>query len=160
MIQMDTYNLSPFDVANWFVCNLDREAGDSITHLKLQKLLYYSQVWSIVLNKKIIFEDDFQAWAHGPVLPDVYHDYKEYGFNSIPSCECDNNIDDELEEVLKEVKRVYGEFSAKKLEDLTHSEDPWKEARGNLPSEAACNKIISKESLVSYYSKMYEEVQN
>ncbi len=159
-MEIISLGLTPFDVANWFVCNLDREAGDSITHLKLQKLIFYSQAWSLALNRTAIFEEDFQAWAHGPVLPEVYHAYKGFGFNSLPSCECENNINAEVEEILEEVKRVYGELSARKLEELTHSEDPWKEVRGTLPSEAACNKIISKESLVSYYSKMYEEVQN
>ena len=94
MAAIESYGLSPFDVANWFTCSLDREAGDSITHLKLQKLIYYSQAWSLALNGIALFEEDFEAWAHGPVIPEVYQEYKEYGFNALPSCECENRIED------------------------------------------------------------------
>ncbi len=124
MTEIKTHNLSPFDVANWFTCTIDREAGDSITHLKLQKLLYYAQAWSLVLNGKSLFAEDFEAWAHGPVIPSIYERYKEHGFDALPPCECENDIAGETEEVLKEVKRVYGELSGKKLERLTHSEAP------------------------------------
>jgi len=55
MDRIESYGLSPFDVANWFTCSLDREAGDSITHLKLQKLLYYAQAWSLALNGIALF---------------------------------------------------------------------------------------------------------
>ncbi len=94
MPQIQTYNLSPNDVANWFLCNIDREAGDSITHLKLQKLLYYAQAWSLVLKGKSLFEEDFEAWAHGPVLPSIFEQYKNMGFQALSYCECDNNVNE------------------------------------------------------------------
>lgn len=157
MKQIETYGLSPLDVANWFTCSLDREAGDSITHLKLQKLLYYAQAWSLALNSVALFEDDFEAWAHGPALPAVYQEYKDYGFDTIPSCECENKMEGDVEEVLKEVNRVYGELSAKKLEYLTHNEKPWVEARNGIASEKSSNAIITKESMLHFYSKLLNE---
>ena len=60
---LETFGLSPTDVANWFTCNIDREVGDSITHLKLQKLIYYAQAWSLALKGKTLFEEEIQAWA-------------------------------------------------------------------------------------------------
>jgi uncharacterized phage-associated protein len=154
---MDSFGLSPFDVANWFVCNVDREAGDSITHLKLQKLLYYAQAWTLVLKGKPLFDEDFEAWAHGPVLRTIYDSYKGYGFEALPSCSCENDITDDVAELLGEVDRVYGEKNAKYLEALTHSEIPWKFARGSLSSEERCNAIISKESMKSFYAQMLEQ---
>jgi uncharacterized phage-associated protein len=108
MERLESYGLSPFDVANWFTCSLDREAGDSITHLKLQKLLYYAQAWSLALNGIALFEDDFEAWAHIPVLPKVYQEYKDYGLNDLPSSGFENKFKADVEEVLIEVNREYG----------------------------------------------------
>ena len=49
-------------IADWFAGAIDREAGDSITHLKLQKLVYYAQAWFLALNDKPLFEEEMQAW--------------------------------------------------------------------------------------------------
>lgn len=154
MSNQETFHLSPFDVANWFTCTIDREAGDSITHLKLQKLIYYAQVWSIAIHKKSLFVEDFEAWSHGPVLPVVYRKFSEFGFQSLPSSECDDVITGDVEDILIEVKRVYGELSAKKLEELTHQENPWIQARNGLPLEVSCSNVISKDSILGFYSTL------
>lgn len=143
------------DVANWFICNIDRESGDSITHLKLQKMLYYAQAWSLVIIEKPLFNDEFEAWSHGPVLPNIYEKYKEHGYDTIPICDCnDNIIDSRIINLLLEVKSIYGEMSAKSLEELTHHESPWIIARGNRSKEERCNDIITKESMINYYSPL------
>ncbi|MCF0072106.1 DUF4065 domain-containing protein [Dyadobacter sp. CY261] len=156
MITIDSYKYKPSDIANWFLCHIDREAGDAITHLKLQKLLYYSQAWCIVLSGKSLFEEDFEAWSHGPVLPDIYHQYKHFGYDALPSCDCANSLASEAENVLQQVQRLYGEKSAKYLEELTHQESPWIEARAGLPLELRCSNVISKESMAGFYSKMLQ----
>lgn len=157
MKKTDSYNYKATDIANWFLCHIDRDAGDSITHLKLQKLLYYAQAWCMVLSGKSLFEDDFEAWSHGPVLPNIYNGYKRYGFEALPSCECGNNIQEDVEGILAEVQRVYGEKSAKYLGELTHHEAPWIEARNGLPLEVRCSNIISKENMRRFYSEMLQE---
>ena len=144
-------------MANWFICNIDRDAGDSITHLKLQKLLYYAQAWSLALYDKALFEDDFEAWAHGPVIPAIYEEYRDYGYDALPTCDCKNMVKGEAEDLLRDVKRVYGEHSAKFLEKLTHSEDPWKITRGNLAPEQRCNKHISKTLMRNYYKQKLKD---
>jgi len=143
------------DVANWFIAGIDRTVGDSITHLKLQKLVYYAQAWALVLIDKPLFDEDFEAWAHGPVARVVYDAFKHHGFNPIndPS-DAVPEFDEEALTVLNEVQRVYGERSAKRLEDLTHNERPWLDARGGLPDEAKCETIISKESMKEFYSDL------
>ena len=154
MKEIPSFNLSPFDVANWFICHIDREAGDSITHLKLQKLIYYTQAWALALKGTSIFQEDFEAWTHGPVIPLIYDHYKHYGFESIPVCECEDSVTAELEEILFEVQRVYGEKSARSLELLTHQETPWILARGHLPLEARCTTAISKNNMMEYYQSL------
>jgi uncharacterized phage-associated protein len=149
----------PTDIANWFLCSIDREAGDSITHLKLQKLVYYAQAWSLALNNKPLFEEDFQAWSHGPVVPSLFHRFKEFGWDAIPqpNDQTQLDLDKETTDLLEEIYEIYGEHSAKHLELLTHQEKPWKEARGSLAPEQKSETIISKKSLQDFYSEMYRK---
>lgn len=147
-------------IANWFLSQVDRESGDSITPLKLQKLLYYAQSWALALLDRPLFDDDFEAWAHGPVAPAIYGEYKSYGWNAIdvPADEVAIAEDDDRA-LLEEVYRVYGEKRAKTLEMLTHQEDPWKNARGGCEPEGICKNVISKESMKIYYKMKYEQAQ-
>lgn len=147
-------------IANWFLINTDRESGDSITHLKLQKLLYYAQAWYMVLTENkdepILFDERIEAWSHGPVVREIYNKYSEMRYNAIPRPEVDVELDEETEEILREVLRVYGKYEAKYLEELTHQEYPWKFTRGDLPLEARCTKEITRDIIVDFYRKMYE----
>jgi uncharacterized phage-associated protein len=114
------------DVAHYFVSLVDEDAGDSITNLKLQKLLYYAQGVHLALADEVLFRDRIEAWKHGPVVPDVYHYYKEHGGQSIPVERVNlEKYSKELRELLDEVNHVFGQFSALKLRAMTHSEPPW-----------------------------------
>jgi uncharacterized phage-associated protein len=149
---------SALDIAKWFLCNIDREAGASITHLKLQKLLYYAQAWYMVLSddERPLFRERIEAWTHGPVVREVYNNYSEYGYDNLPIPNECIELDAEEEEVLGEVLRVYGKFDAKYLEELTHQELPWKSTRGNLPLEARCVDEIPLPVIKDFYSEMYQ----
>ena len=59
------------------------EKGDTVSHKKLQKLLFYVEAWHLVNFGEPILNEDFQAWMHGPVVPELYHDLKEFGFNNL-----------------------------------------------------------------------------
>ena len=56
---------------------------EDITPLALQKALYYIQGFYYAFIKEFLFEDDCEAWVHGPVYRDVYKKYKEYRFDPI-----------------------------------------------------------------------------
>lgn len=146
---------SPEKIASWFLASIDREAGDSITHLKLQKLAYYAQAWALVILGHPLFEEDFQAWTHGPVLPSLYKKYGGNGWDALPAPESLPDIEDDAVTVLTEVKCIYGELSAKHLENLTHQEQPWREARGNLALEARCTNVIKKTVMKAFYTDVY-----
>jgi uncharacterized phage-associated protein len=62
-----------------------------------------------------------------------------------------------LRKLLFDILNSYGDLSAKHLEELTHSETPWREARGNLPIEVRSNNIISKTIMQEYYRRLIEE---
>lgn len=152
---------SALDVARYFLCKLDREAGDTISPLKLQKLVYYAQAWSLVFRNQPIFYQDIEAWVHGPVVREVWNEYQDYKYRDIPEptdfIEI-NFAEDEIE-VLEEVWSAYGEFSARHLEELTHSEKPWIEARKGLEPASNSTNIISHDQMKNYYGSLVDEVE-
>jgi uncharacterized phage-associated protein len=119
-------------VAEYFLASVDEDAGDSITNLKLQKLLYYAQGFHLAIYDKPLFWESIKKWAHGPVVPQAYHAYKEYGSQAIPVTQINPHDYSEQEtELLNEIYSVYGQFSATKLRSMTHQEPPWADAPDN-----------------------------
>ena len=145
--------VSVFEVAKWF---LSRE---SMTHKKLQKLCYYAQAWHCALLDKPLFDSEIQAWIHGPVIPELYRVYSETRWIKIPKSEQEVTFDESTTELLEAVYNTYGGLTGNQLERLTHSEQPWQEARGTLKPFEACENIISVEKMKEYYVKKYEESQ-
>lgn len=146
----------PHAIATWFINRVERDAGDDITHLKLQKLLYYAQAWHLANYGKPLFDEEMAAWTHGPVVESIWHKYKRFTWESLPPETVTAKVEAETARFLEAVYRSYGPFTAKALEGMTHGEPPWKEARGNLPIEAKCTTPISKESMQRYYSQLIE----
>lgn len=155
---MASQSYTPLQIANWFLAHIARDAGDVITHLKLQKLVYYAQAWSLAARGKPLFNEDFQAWAHGPVAPSLFRAFRAYGMEPIPAPASVPRLDAETVELLTEVLEVYGEHSARKLEQLTHREQPWRDARGDLAPEARSDAVISKAAMQRYYSELSRQL--
>lgn len=143
----------PLEIAKWFVNRVDRESGDDMTPLKLQKLMYYAQSWWLANYNESLFEEDMQAWTHGPVVPSVYQEYKSNGYSPIDKIENYSFPYNEIEDYLDKVYTTYARHSAKRLEKQTHEEDPWRNTRGELPIEARCEDAIDKIEIRDYYSK-------
>ena len=121
------------DVAQLFLRLSEPEVGDLISNLKLQKLVYYAQGFHIALYDKPFFEDPIVAWEHGPVVEELYHEYKQHGGNAIPVPDEDISTEftEEHIELISEIRQIYGQFSAWKLRNMTHSESPWIETPKN-----------------------------
>lgn len=132
--------LSCHDVAKYFLSLADEDAGDLISNLKLQKLVYYAQGFHLAIYDEPLFSEPIEAWTHGPVVPDLYHAYKEYGsgFIPIPKDLDDSIYSDKAKELLDDVYAVYGQFSAWKLRNMTHEEAPWRDyqPKGTIPHKA------------------------
>jgi len=118
--------LTCFDVANYFLMK-GEDAGDLISNLKLQKLAYYAQGFSLALLGKPLFGEQVEAWMHGPVVPELYHKYKEQGNQGLVASESVDlgKFSADEQELLDEVFKVYGQFSAWKLRNMSHEELPW-----------------------------------
>lgn len=142
-----------YDVANFFLKIVDRDAGSTITPLKLQKILYYSQGYYLAKYGKPLFKEDFQAWAHGPVNPGVYEKYKDYHYSSIdyPN-EIVVEFDSETANFLSSIWNVFGIFDGKYLESLTHNETPWIEARKGYEPGEKCEVVITKKAMQKFFS--------
>jgi uncharacterized phage-associated protein len=150
--------ITVFDVADYFLSRVDFETGSLMTHLKLQKMCYYAQAWHLVFDNDPMFKQTFQAWAHGPVCPDLWNKYKEYKWHSIPSPEeFDGKVFKDAEvETLEAVWDAYSQFDGRYLEDLTHEEAPWVIARGSCPPGEACDNVITWETMKEFYTRLQE----
>lgn len=104
----------------YLLAKMDEEAGDVMTLPVLQKLLYYSQGFSLAITGKPLFEEDFEVWQMGPVIPALFEKYgKEPGFGILtPSETRAPGLTAEEKDVLDQVYFVYGQFSGWKLRDL------------------------------------------
>ena len=125
--------ITVFDVANYFLTRVNEEEGDSISNMKLQKLVYYAQGCYLALNNKPLFVEKIMAWEHGPVVPELWKKYTKFGNNPIPQPEDYKILDipKDIRNFLDDVWSVYGQYSAWGLRCLTHEEPPWKDTPSN-----------------------------
>ncbi|MGN0994037.1 MAG: type II toxin-antitoxin system antitoxin SocA domain-containing protein [Butyricicoccus sp.] len=132
-----------------------------ITPLALQKMLYYAQAFFYALFGEELFGDACQAWAHGPVYPNVYYKYKAYGYNPIeqPVLEFEDDLTELTTrevELLDAIISAFGCYSGSILEKMTHSEKPWRDTRGNLlPGDRSVTEI-KKETIHVYFQQVVE----
>lgn len=129
-----------------------------ITPLALQKLLYFAQAFFYALYHEPLFTDDCQAWAYGPVYPEVYKRYKDYGYNPIESWLPEKSDFSELSDreicLLDAIVDSFGKYSGWVLRDITHMEQPWIEARGSLlPADHAVT-VISRDTINTYFREI------
>ena len=118
-------------IAEWFVAWAEIQEDAELTNLKIQKLVYYAKLAYMKKTSGVnLFNDRMEAWAHGPVIPDLYHELKQYGRGPVESDEFVSetfNWDDyrSVEDTLVEVWQEYGPYSAWALRNKTHTEAPW-----------------------------------
>lgn len=145
-------------------CNKD---GKEITNKKLQKMMFYCQAYHIAKYRKNLIDNEFEAWVHGAVLPELYNEYSDHGYNAINKF--NNQEYNKIREVfgeylcrfLDKIIDKFSSFTGNQLEKLNHSESPWQEARKGYAPEQICNEIITKDSIYYYYSNLlYKEVES
>lgn len=138
-----------FDVAAYALDKLGRAST-----MKLQKIVFYGQAYSLVEYDEPLFADDIQAWANGPVVPKLFGAHRREfvisrGFFS-PWEKGALSVRDAR--TLDHVIALLGEKSGAYLSSLTHSEDPWKRARSGIPEGEPSSAVISRDSIKAYYS--------
>lgn len=100
----------------------------------------------------LYFEEDFQAWANGPVCPELFFKTQgKYSASAADETGGEGNLSVNQKDTIDKVLEHYGNHNAQWLSQLTHMEDPWIKARGGAPSDAGCSNVITKESMAVYY---------
>ena len=138
---------SALDIARYFLFRAEKEDQELLSNLKLQKLVYYAQGIYLAMHGEPIFNDTIQAWNYGPVVPDLYHRFKEHGAEGIhaePGFD-PASIDKSTLDFLDEIFDAFGQFSAIRLMEISHSDKCWKDAdSGEEIPHAAMEKCLKK----------------
>lgn len=122
-----------------------------MTAMKLQKLCYYSKAWHLVWEERPLFSNRIEAWANGPVMPDLYRQHRgHFRIEELPAGDS-SQLDDDERESIDIVLDAYGPRSAHDLSELSHREDPWREARQGIPDGARSQSEISDAALMMYF---------
>lgn len=141
--------VSVLDVARYVL----RKAGP-MTTMKLQKLVYYAQAWSLAWEGEPLFPEAIEAWKHGPVVRMLFEQHR--GWRQISDLDAgpENALGPVQRETIDAVLERYGGLQAELLSELTHAEDPWRDARRH----AGTAPIIQQDALRTYYQKVLLEL--
>jgi uncharacterized phage-associated protein len=154
-------NYTAGQISDWIISKFNGDAGDTLSPLKLQKLLYYCQAWHYTIFNQLLFKDKIEAWPHGPVVPSQFERFSYLKKNDNMLSNISNvekvTLEKDTEDLLNEVMDIYGQHTAYYLEQLTHKEDPWKITRPNSDPSSKYNKVISPELMKKYYSSVNEQ---
>lgn len=141
--------VSAHDVAAYIL-----EKQGPLSAMKLQKLVYYAQAWSTVWDDRPLFSERIEAWANGPVVRELYDLHRgQFQVSHWPKGDA-GVLDEEERSTVDAVLEFYGPRNAQVLSDMTHREDPWRQAREGLPDGVRGNREITLASMSEYYSSL------
>ena len=124
-----------------------------MTAMKLQKLVYYSQAWALVWDERPIFPERIEAWANGPVVFELYDRHR--GRFKVSEWDGDYHaLENSERETIEIVLDFYGKMSSQELSNLTHQEDPWREARKGLGAGERGGREITHAAMAEYYGSL------
>lgn len=134
--------------------------GDTITNLKLQKMLYYAQGWFLAFYDRPLFSDSLRAWIRGPVQYEVWQSFNHYRWEPITKKVRKPAVSTHAQVHLDDVIKVYGDISAYTLERMTHGEPPWIRARGSLRPDQRSTAVISLDDMKAYFLELANEPES
>lgn len=147
-----------------YIINYSNSHLNGISNLKLQKILYFVQAYFLKMTKEPCFSENIEAWDFGPVVPTAYHNFKQFGALNIPSISTyleydinniwgvkrktfdENIINEEDKKRIDSILKMFRDYSATSLVDLTHNQAPWRKAY--VPG---MNNVITLESIRRYF---------
>lgn len=148
---------TPKSIANFFL-DLAKSRGELVSPMKLQKLVYYAHGWYSGNTGQPLIDEAVEAWQYGPVIPSLYHDFKQFGssgitrkateFDGIAFREASPPEDPVIRTFLQNVWSSYGPLTGLKLSELTHSTDgpwdqTWKECNGMRGTDIPFERIAA-----------------
>lgn len=140
---------SAFDVATYIL-----EKKGRMTAMKLQKLVYYSQAWSLVWDETPLFFEKIEAWANGPVVRELFDDHKgQFSLDELSRGNSENLSPVQIE-TIDVILKDYGEKPSQWLSDLTHSEKPWQDARQGVSDNERGDAEITHACMAEYYENL------
>lgn len=146
---------SVFDVAAYIL----QQMGE-MTTMKLQKLVYYSQAWSLVWDEEPLFPERIEAWANGPVVPNLYEHHRgmfKINEKAIQEVGDPSALSSDQMETIDVVLGDYGDKPSQWLSDMTHMELPWRSARQGSPEGARSSCEISCASMAEFYGALLSQ---
>ncbi len=155
-------------IANYFIHKAIKEGDNSLTLMKLLKLLYISQGWCLAILNKPLFDEEIQAWKYGPVIPSIYQELKHHSLKPINSVIEEFSFDEigrvkinrfearyskEIRDLLDRIWETHRQVTGIQLSNWSHDPDgPWYGARkkhhGNLSFNNVC---IPNEKIKAYF---------
>jgi uncharacterized phage-associated protein len=148
---------SVVDISDYLIFSTKVEGRFNLSVLKHQKLLYYIQAWYLAFYGKKLFNEDFEAWVHGPVNKEIYNLYRDtkYIFSELELSDIHRedykSLPDEVKLHIDTILDSYAKFTAAELERMTHEERPWLQAREGLNEYERGNIVIDNSTIESYY---------
>jgi len=134
------------DVAAYLLSRFD----GVLEQTKMQKLLYYCQVWSVALRQEPLFPEEIQAWVNGPVVPDFWREHAyEYNIRHVNGNPA--RLSDPQRHLIDQVVAVYGKYSGVQLSQMAHGESPWIDARQGLPDNVRGAGVIDPQTAGAFY---------
>ncbi len=132
--------MSPSTVANYFL-DLGRRESVPITPLKLQKLVYFAHGWYLGFTGEALVNERIQAWEFGPVIPSLYHEFKEFKNSPITRyignfqpADLTSQETTAVRSLLDKVWSIYSRYTAAQLSALSHETNgPWHQMMGKIP---------------------------
>jgi uncharacterized phage-associated protein len=165
----------PFDVlavSNYFLDQAERE-GRSLTHMQLQKLVYIAHGWHLAITGGPLIYERVEAWPYGPVIPDLYHQLKQFGSGPVSERAMTVDLEDwvpvpyslerdgvspETVDILDHVWREYGRYSGIELSSLTHQPGtPWDRLSRQSADGPARGRVIPDDMIRKYYVDLVAE---
>lgn len=121
--------------------------------LKLQKLMYYCNAWSMALRNRPVFTDQIEAWKHGPVVSSLYPFHR--GVASVNEWQWGraDELSADAKEMADAILTLYGARSGWSLRNLTHEEAPWKDAWERCGHGVRMGEVIDLESMARFYGQ-------
>ncbi|TFH54248.1 MAG: DUF4065 domain-containing protein [Methanothrix sp.] len=143
--------LTALEVAKYllFKANFD---GESITNLKMQKLLYYAQAWYLVNYSVPLFADPIKAWKFGPIVESAYHHFKRFRYSPIQFAnreKIEEKISGKERKYLDDYYPIYIRHSASDLTQMSHDEAPWK--------STVQGETIPVDVIMKFYKEQYKK---
>lgn len=141
-----------------YLIYLMSDSFDDLSNMKINKLLYYAQGQCLLKNGYPLFDDKIEAWQHGPIVESVYQAFKGYESAPIPvesGSDC-AEMDEEAKDLLFDVARVYGRYTASALRNMTHRVGtPWE----RLYDSGSLHVEIPQSMILEYFKKKEKPIE-